>query len=126
MTDKERKDADDGDGTKVADPYALPAVEADDDDIGGPRRRGDTRLPLEVQVEIYAPDCSVCGTTRDISLSGLFVETNAEIPLETDCEVALTMAGEPRIVHKARVARLVSPDSGNRGLGLFFQELETD
>ena len=47
--------------THNVDPYALPSVVADEGDEANPKRRGDTRLPFDVQIEIYAPECSVCG-----------------------------------------------------------------
>ena len=110
-----------------ADPYALPSFEEDDPDDPGPKRRGDTRLPFDVQVEIYAPECSVCGVTRDISLSGLFVETDAEIPMDTVCEVRLLATeNSPKIVHKARVVRLLGPESGRLGIALVFADLSAE
>ena len=106
------------------DPYALPAVVEDEEDGPNPKRRIDTRLPFDFQIEIYAPNFAVCGVSRDISLSGLFIETEAEIPLDTNCKVALLATSDtPQIVHHARVVRLVSPDSGNRGIGLMFTDL---
>ena len=103
----------------------MPSVVADEGDEANQKRRGDTRLPFDVQIEIYAPEFSVCGSTRNISLSGLFVETEAEVALGTDCQVSLLATPDtPKIVHRARVVRLVSPDSGKLGIGLVFMDLE--
>lgn len=74
-------------------------------------------------MEIYAPNIAVCVTTRDISLSDLFAQTDAEIPAGSECAVSLLTEGEPKIEHKAVVVRLFS-HSGKHGIGLVFTDQE--
>ena len=106
--------------------YALPSSQEDEGQDTTANVRSDTRLPFDVKVEIRAPNCSVSGTTRDVSLSGLFVECDEEIPLDAECVVSLqSKASDPEIEHKARVVRLVN-EAGMRGIGLEFTGMEED
>ena len=91
-------------------------------------QRGDTRLPFEVEVEIRAGEQAVHATTRDISLSGLYVSTGEFLPIGTVCEVQITGRSgsfEVSIDGQAEVVRLQpEPGSGAPGMGLRFLEVD--
>ena len=53
-------------------------------------RKDDTRLPLDVRIKIIAGDQTLQGTTRDISLTGLYAEVRRLIPLGTVCRIELS------------------------------------
>ncbi|MBF0477366.1 MAG: PilZ domain-containing protein [Deltaproteobacteria bacterium] len=62
--------------------------------------------------------------TRDISMKGVYVGTDAGWPIGTDCQVAINLIGgaQPLALHmKGRVAR-----SDTDGLGVDFIEIDMD
>ena len=58
--------------------------------------RWSERKPIAMEVCIHHPSAGeVTATTRDISLEGMFVETNAtELPINTEVEVSFATLGE--------------------------------
>ena len=91
-------------------------------------KRGDTRLPFEVEVEIRADEQTLRATTRDISLSGLYVSTAEILAIGTLCEVQITGRSgsfEMSIDGQAEVVRLQpEPRTGAPGMGLRFLEVD--
>jgi hypothetical protein len=85
--------------------------------------RHDTRLPFEVRVDINTPGHNVRGTSRNVSLSGLFINTEHTLPLDSICEVEIVLAsGEPSIKCMARVVRIVAEPEA--GLGMLFLDID--
>ena len=93
-------------------------------------KRRDTRLPFEVEVEIRTPEHTVRATARDISLSGLFVQSAELFPMDTICEVEVIQSsdeGDLSLDGRAHVVRQVEdPETGVRGMGLRFVGLNGD
>ena len=91
-------------------------------------RRQQPRLPFDVQVEIRTPDHTVRGTTRDISMFGLFVQSADLLPLDTLCEVEVVLSldkQEQSIKGQVQVVRHVEdPQTGVRGMGFRFIGLD--
>ena len=91
-------------------------------------KRRDTRLPFDVEVEIRTPEHTVRATTRDISMSGLFVSCAELFPLGTVCEVEVALVSGERELSLNGQAQVVrqeeDPQAGVRGMGLRFMELD--
>ena len=82
----------------------LSAFESEDPNSG----RNHVRLPMDVQLEIRGPGHTVRANTKDISLSGLFVESSELFEVGTICEVAVIVtSGDSQltITGKATVMR---------------------
>jgi hypothetical protein len=58
--------------------------------------RWSERKPIAMEVHLYHPSAGeVMARTRDVSLEGMFVETNAtDLPVNTELEVAFTTFGK--------------------------------
>lgn len=91
-------------------------------------KRRDARLPFEVEVEIRTAEHLVRATTRDISLSGLFVSSAEFFPVGTLCDVQvevhsgdhhMSMDGQAEVVRQQP-----NPDTGVHGMGLRFLEVD--
>lgn len=79
------------------------------------RRRGGTRLSLDQELHLAVGDQVVAGTARDLSAGGVFLETDAELPV--DAQGALARAGGAGV--PVRVVRATA-----RGVGLAFRSGE--
>lgn len=93
-------------------------------------KRQHPRLPIDlnVEVEITTPGGTVHGTIRDISLSGMFVNSAELFPVDVVCGVEIIMktgAQEMRIKGHTQVARQVEdPETGDRGMGFRFIDID--
>lgn len=84
------------------------------------------RVPLEVPVFFDGADSLLLGYARDLSPSGLFVQTAASIAVGMRCALAFPLPGHESKVHViGRVVRAVQPElsEDNRipGLGVEFE-----
>ena len=87
-------------------------------------KRRETRLPLDVEIEIRTPDHTVRAMAGDVSMSGLFVQSEEFFPIGTICEVKVVVSsGEQQLSMEgqAQVVRQVeNPETGTRGMGFKF------
>ena len=86
--------------------------------------RWSERKPIEMEVFLYHPSTGeIAGKTRDISLEGMYVETNgAELPVNSELEVSfitLTETGPKQ----HRVPAYVVHGSAN-GVGLMLRHVD--
>ena len=88
-------------------------------------QRKRTRVHFKTTVNLTGPGIDLKGLdSRDLSLKGIFVETDQKLALGTDVKVTLELSGtssQVTLKMDARVARQ-SPD----GLGLDFTEVDLD
>ncbi len=83
-----------------------------------------TRCQTAMDVEIASGDRFIAGSTRDVSLKGLYVHGERSIPAGTRCAVTLFVGGrgsEVRIEASGRIARV---DAG--GMAVSFEEVTLD
>ena len=84
-----------------------------------------SRLPVQLFVEIRHDDvCLSSNKTHDVSMKGLFVHTGKTLPIGTQCQVKLMLAGsqgEPSIDVRGRVVRVTSA-----GMAVEFSESDLD
>lgn len=87
------------------------------------RRR--TRVNFETKVKLVAGQQTFTQlASKDLSMKGIFVETNAQLPLGTAVDITIELLGTTSNVAlwmKGRVAR-----STPEGLGLDFTEVDLD
>ena len=88
------------------------------DQISTEERRHFDRSRLLVDVHFDGADSTGVASTKDISLGGLYMSTNAEIPIGTTLALRLPLGGE-HVVVKAEV---VYSNPGH-GVGVKFQPL---
>ena len=88
-------------------------------------RREFTRVPAWLTVEIEPPDGRVIrGRARDLGLRGVYVFTEAVLPLGTPCQANLLLgdaSDDPRMFAEGRVVRLEKD-----GIALQFSSIELE
>ena len=84
-----------------------------------------TRTPAKVKALIKSGDKVVhSGETHDLSMKGLFFQTNEKMPIGTECDVTLILGdqGSPLDLKlKGRVQRV-----SGAGMGLKFKEIDLE
>jgi pSer/pThr/pTyr-binding forkhead associated (FHA) protein len=94
--------------------------------VVSPERRRDTRRPIEIPVVYSSAELEVEVTTRDLSLSGVFVRCDVLDPVGTKCELEILIDGGPPIRVRGIVRRVVEFEQQGKepvGLGIEFLEL---
>jgi CheY-like chemotaxis protein len=85
--------------------------------VVAPSRRGrDQRLVSRCQVEFDRPSGPVEAETEDVSSRGLFIRTDALLPVGEETEIRLTLPDGTALVLHGRVAHMLTPSSA-RALG---------
>lgn len=89
-------------------------------------RRRYTRVGFTTRILLKATGIKIetTGSTRDLSLKGVYVSTDRQISLGTECTVTVQLSGGIEAINlsmKARVAR-VEKD----GLGLSFESMDLE
>jgi len=85
------------------------------------------RVPLEVPVFFDAAESLLVGYSRDLSPSGIFVQTSAPIDIGMRCALTFPLPGQRSKVHViGRVVRAVPPEIGEErvripGMGVEFE-----
>jgi CheY-like chemotaxis protein len=80
------------------------------------RRGRDQRLISRCRVEFDRPSGAVEAETEDLSAHGLFIRTDALLPVGEETEVRLTLPDGTFLAFKARVAHMLTPHAA-RALG---------
>jgi hypothetical protein len=88
-------------------------------------KRNFSRVRTHIDVELACGDRIACGRLTDVSMQGVGLDCDEELPLQAECLVKLFL-GEPResaicIEAKGNVAR----STGN-GIGVVFTEIDLD
>ena len=86
-------------------------------------RRRHERLPLELSLVYVSSELEIEATTRNLSMSGVFVCTQVLEPLGTACTLTLLVDGGPPLEVRGIVRRVVERDDdseGAVGLGIEF------
>jgi hypothetical protein len=92
----------------------------------GDERRSHPRVAFSTSILLTAVDARIeaKGSSRDISLSGVFVETDNRLESGTGCHVMIFLKGAGEHIElsmKARVARVFST-----GLGISFESMDLE
>ena len=91
-------------------------------------KRKQPRLPFAATVDIQIGEDSISGSTRDISTTGLYIESEIAPALETPCqlhiiltngEISHTIKGEGKVIRHIR-------DGERQGLGIEFVDLDPE
>ncbi|HUJ62220.1 MAG TPA: DUF4388 domain-containing protein [Kofleriaceae bacterium] len=80
------------------------------------RRGRDQRLVSRCRVEFDRPAGAIQAETEDISARGLFIRTEALLPVGEETEIRLTLPDGTKLLLKGRVAHMLTPASA-RALG---------
>jgi type IV pilus assembly protein PilZ len=98
-----------------------------------PERRTDvekrisTRVPIRVLVEYQSIDDFLADYTSNLSLGGMFIQTQQPLDLGTRFRLRLRVPGRPRPVETFGTVRWVVPDDGTPGvipgMGVQFDDL---
>jgi len=89
-------------------------------------RRKKTRVDFQTQVSVRTEDAEVLSKThsRNISLRGVYLETEEALPLGTSCEVDILLSGTSSLL-SIRVRGKVARQDAN-GLGIVFESIDPD
>ena len=111
--------------SRHADQASAPVNSGREPEIMSENQRKRTRVHFKTTVNLTAPGIDLSGLdSRDLSLKGIFVETDQKLAVGTDVKVTLELSGtssQVTLKMEGRVARQ-SPD----GLGLDFTEVDLD
>jgi pSer/pThr/pTyr-binding forkhead associated (FHA) protein len=94
--------------------------------ISSRERRRETRRSIEIPLVYSSAELEIEVTTRDLSLSGVFVRSDVLEPVGTKCELEILIDGGPPIHVRGVVRRVVEFEQQGRepvGLGIEFLEL---
>jgi hypothetical protein len=83
-----------------------------------------TRCPTAMEVEIAMGERSVVGSTRDVSLNGIYLYGERQFPAGTRCRVTLFVGGresDVRVEASGHVARVDA-----QGMAVHFDEVSLD
>ena len=88
-------------------------------------RRRVPRLPLRVDVTCYIAGACLTGTTANLTVHGLALETDTPIPLDAEVEVVLELpdGGEP-VEISGRVTRLAQRKDETPGFAIAFENVD--
>ena len=88
-------------------------------------KREFSRAPVHVRAEITTrAGVTICGRVRDLGMSGIFVDAEQGLPLDTECAVAIILdTGDApiRLDLHGRVSRI-----DVQGIALEFDEVDVD
>ncbi|MEW5723840.1 MAG: ATP-binding protein [Thermodesulfobacteriota bacterium] len=88
-------------------------------------QRKRTRVNFKALVTLAAGREKLVGlATRDLSLKGLFVETDRKLPVETPVDVSLELSGTTSLVSLAMKGKVARVDAA--GMGIDFTEIDLD
>lgn len=96
------------------------------DSTGGGERRRHPRVAFSTSIILTSIDAMIeaKGSSRDISLSGVFVKTDTRLEPGTQCEMKIFLTGgvdRIELSMKARVSRVLS-----NGLGISFDSMDLE
>jgi uncharacterized protein (TIGR02266 family) len=91
-----------------------------------PERRRQARFAIASDVDLTSEDNFYAGRTRDLSLGGLYVETNAVLPLGSRLAVRVKIRGKAYSVDAEVVWTMLPDGDATGGLGLRFLHLPVD
>jgi hypothetical protein len=89
-------------------------------------RRRDVRRSIEIPIVYSSAELEIEVTTRDLSLSGVFVRSDVLDPVGTDCDLEILIDGGPPIRVRGVVRRVVEVEHMGKepvGLGIEFTEV---
>ena len=89
-------------------------------------RRRHIRVDFSTRIVLMAGDTEIeaRGSSKDLSLKGVFVNTDKKVEAGSECNVKIFLSGgigEIELAMKARVARVI-----DTGLGLSFESMDVD
>jgi hypothetical protein len=89
-------------------------------------RRGKIRVGFHTQIMLEAGGEKIRaeGSSRDLSLSGIFVDTDEKISLDTPCKVAVVLPGTAEPLVLQMDGRIVRHDAS--GIGITFDSMDLD
>jgi CheY-like chemotaxis protein len=97
--------------------------------VANPRRGREQRLVSRCRVEFDRPSGAVEAETEDLSGRGMFIRTEALLPVGEETEIRLTLPDGTFLAFKARVAHMLTPHSAKalgRHPGMGFELLGGD
>jgi hypothetical protein len=87
-------------------------------------KRKRERLKFKTKVILTAqPDVSIEAELTDISMSGLFIQTESQVPIETLVDLDISMTGRSSVLSIRINGNVVRSDESGIGIE-FFDELE--
>lgn len=89
-------------------------------------KRKHTRVEFSTRIVLMASDTEIeaTGSSKDLSLKGVFVNTDKKLDVGTECNVKIFLSGgigDIELAMTAKVARVV-----DAGLGLAFEAMDVD
>ena len=88
-------------------------------------RRRSPRVPLRVDVTCYIGGACFTGSTANLTVYGLSLETETPVPADAEVKVVIEMPGDEKPLEvSGRVASLARRKDDSPGFGVEFDDLE--
>jgi hypothetical protein len=89
-------------------------------------RRRHTRVDFSTKILLKARDVEIetTGSTRDLSMKGVYVSTDRQVPLGTECQVTVLLSGGIETLTLSMKARVARVEAG--GIGLSFDSMDLE
>jgi uncharacterized protein (TIGR02266 family) len=88
-------------------------------------RRRTLRVPLRVDITCRIAGACITGTTSNLTVHGLFLETETPVPSDAEVDIALELPGDEKPVEvSGRVKRLARRKNDPPGFAIEFDALE--
>lgn len=89
-------------------------------------RREKTRVPFKTEVVVKAGDSEIVSNafSKDISIKGMFIETDVKIPAGTPCVIEIKLTGTSSKLSLRMTGNIVLQNKS--GLGIVFNSIDYD
>jgi uncharacterized protein (TIGR02266 family) len=95
-------------------------------------RRRERRVPVQIQIQYKSADGFFQDYIRNLSLGGIFIETEKPLPKNTKLRVEFCLpemtdpiTADGVVVHTLRVGQKKKSDNSVSGMGIRFSDLES-
>ncbi|MBF0099381.1 MAG: PilZ domain-containing protein [Desulfobacterales bacterium] len=91
------------------------------------KRRG-TRVTFDTKIilRLKNSEIHVKGNSKDMSLKGVFISTQEDIPLEEKCLVEIWLTGMTEEIKLQMNGRIIRKDPFGKGLAVYFDSMDID
>ncbi len=81
------------------------------------QRRAHERIPVEFKIRYFCGDTPCSGTVKNLSESGMYIDTAIDFPFDSNFELVLPMDDEVMKI-SAKIKRVVKSGSVYKGMGV--------
>jgi PilZ domain len=88
------------------------------------RRKPRVHYETDIRIKLDKFEIRTLGSSMDLSLNGIFVKTDEDIPVETECMVEISLSGTTENLQLTMQGTVVR--KGSSGIGISFNSMDID